>query len=196
MAERAQVTSVEAIEAFRADLIVFLSKARPALEEISAEVVRTRVWLETTQHSHWQGEVRRRGRELEEAQQELFSARISKLQEATAAQHIAVTRARQAIREAEAKLAVIKKWERELENRTEPLVKQVDQLHGFLAMDMVKAVAYLGEVVKTLEAYAGVAPPVGIAGSAGSGSRADEAPKGDEQADTAARGQRTTQEGT
>ena len=35
MADRAQVTSVEAIEAFRSALIVYLSKARPALEEIA-----------------------------------------------------------------------------------------------------------------------------------------------------------------
>ena len=43
MAERAQVTSVEAIESFRASLIVFLSKVRPTLEEVSDEVMRAAV---------------------------------------------------------------------------------------------------------------------------------------------------------
>src|ERR1051326_5682638 len=49
MPERAQVTSVEAIEAFRASLILFLSKARPTLEEVSGDVLRTKLWL---QHDH------------------------------------------------------------------------------------------------------------------------------------------------
>jgi len=46
-----------------------------------------------------------------------------------------------------------------MENRTDPLVKQVTQFHSFLTTDMKRAVAYLDQVVKTLEAYAGVPTP-------------------------------------
>lgn len=159
MAARAQVTSVEALEAFRANLILFLSKARPVLEEVSEEVSRTRVWLQSEQRTHWEREMRHRHRELEEAQQELFSAKLSKLQEASALHYMAVQRAQRALREAETKRDLVKKWERELENRTEPLLKQLDQLHGFLASDMARAAAYLAEVVKTLEAYADARAP-------------------------------------
>jgi hypothetical protein len=159
MAERAQVTSVDAIEAFRASLIVYLSKARPTLEEAASEVMRTRVWLENEQRNYWEKELRLRKRELERTQAELFSARLSKLQQATGVQEMAFHRAQRAIREAEAKIAVLKKWTRELENQSEPLVKLVDQLHGFVTTDMVKAVAYLAQVVQTLEAYAGIAVP-------------------------------------
>ena len=42
MAEQAQVTSVEAVEAFRASLIIFLTKARSVLEETSDDVLRAR----------------------------------------------------------------------------------------------------------------------------------------------------------
>ena len=72
---------------------------------------------------------------------------------------MAVQRAERANREAEAKMAVLKKWDRELENRTDPLVKQVTQFHSFLSTDMKRAVGYLDQVVKTLEAYAGIASP-------------------------------------
>jgi hypothetical protein len=72
---------------------------------------------------------------------------------------MAVQRAERAAREAEAKLTVLKKWDRDLENRTDPLVKQVSQLHGFLTIDMGHAIAYLVQVVKALEAYADVASP-------------------------------------
>src|SRR5438046_9744601 len=74
MPQRAQVTSVEALEAFRASLIVYLSKARPTLEEVSADVLRTRLWLENEQRTHWENQVRRRHKELEQAQKALFSA--------------------------------------------------------------------------------------------------------------------------
>ena len=161
MAERSHVSSVEAIEAFRAAVIVYLSKARPAVEEISNEVMRTGLWLENDQRNHWIKEIKILTRKLEEAQQELFTARLSKLQQATAAQEMALHRTKRQLREAEDKQAVTKKWSRELENRSQPLLKEVEQLHTFLTTDMVHAVQYLGEVVKTLEAYAGIAAPGG-----------------------------------
>jgi hypothetical protein len=67
------------------------------------------------------------------------------------------------VREAEAKLAVLKKWTRDMSNRTDPLVKQAEQLQGYLAGDMAKAVFYLTEVIKSLQAYTEVAPPPGPA---------------------------------
>jgi len=158
MAEQAKVTSVDAIEAFRSNLIVFLSKAKPTLEEISGDVVRTRMWLENEQTDHWNKEMRRRHRDLEQVQGELFSARLSRLAKPSAAQYMAVQRAQASVREAEEKQKLLKKWSRELENRTEPMVKLIDQLHGFLNTEMLKAVQYLGEVVQTLQAYAEARP--------------------------------------
>jgi hypothetical protein len=159
MAERAQVTSVEAIEAFRANLIVFLSKARPALEEISTDVLRTRLWLQHDQRRYWNNEFRIRSKKLERAQGELLSSRLSALDEPKSAQQMAVRKAQEAVREAEAKLAMLKKWDRDLENRSEPFVKQVNQLHDYLTTDMSRAVAYLAEVIKSLEAYTDVPRP-------------------------------------
>jgi hypothetical protein len=158
MAEQAKVTSVDAIEAFRSSLILFLSKARPTLEEISGDVLRTSMWLENEQTDHWNKEMRRRQRDLEQAQGELFSARLSRLAKPTASQYMAVHRAQAAVREAEEKQKLLKKWTRELENRTEPMVKLIEQLHGFLNTEMVKGVQYLGEVVQTLQAYAQARP--------------------------------------
>ncbi len=156
MAERAQVTSVEAVAAFRADLIVFLSKARAVLEEAADEVLRTRLWVQNDQRRTWEGEIRVRYRKLEEARAELFSARLSQFHESTDLRLMTMQRAERAHREAEAKIAVLKKWNRELENRTDPLVKQVTQFHSFLTTDMGRAIAYLAQVVQALEAYAAV----------------------------------------
>lgn len=159
MAEQAQVTSVEAIESFRASLILFLSKVRPTLEEVSDEVMRLQAWLQNDQRRYWESELRKRGLKLEEAKQELFNAALSHLQEATALQHMAVQRAQRAVRDAEDKLDTVKKWERALEDRTAPLVKQVEEFHGFLTVEMGRGMAQLVQIVKALEAYAKVAGP-------------------------------------
>jgi hypothetical protein len=158
MAETAQITSLAALESFRARLIVYLGQARPVLEEVGTEVMRTRQWLQDDRGRFWEGELRRRRQRLEEARQELFTASISSLHEATPMHHLAVQRAQRAVQEAEDKLKIMKKWDRELDNRTAPLMKQVEQLHGFLFNDMSRAVAQLDQMLKALEAYTDVMP--------------------------------------
>jgi hypothetical protein len=156
MAEQAQITSIEAIQAFRAQLVVFLAQVRPALDEVTSEVLRTRSWLEDDRRRHWQQEFRLRSRKLEDARQELFTASMSKLGEATSFQQMAVQRAQRDLRVVEDKLAVLKKWDRDLDNKTGPLVKQMEQLHGFLSVEMERAVAYLDQAIRALDAYRSV----------------------------------------
>jgi hypothetical protein len=154
MAGQAQITSVEALAAFRADLIVFLTQIQPVLDEVGGEVTRMKFWLQNDQRETWERQARQRRRRLEEAQAELFNARLSKLQDSSMLQQMATQRAQQAVQESEQKLAFLKKWDRDLENQTEPFVKQVDQLQSFLANDMARAVIYLAQIIQTLEAYA------------------------------------------
>jgi hypothetical protein len=156
MAETANITSFDAVEAFRAGLIVYLGKARPLLEEISGEIIRMRQWLEEDQMRYWENQLRLRSRKLEEARAELFNATLSKLSTTTALSQMAVQRADRAVRECEAKLKMVRKWSRELENRTGPLIKQIEQLQTYLATDMTQGVAYLDRVMEALEAYASV----------------------------------------
>jgi hypothetical protein len=159
MPERAHVTSVDALESFRSSLIVYLTKARTTLEEVSSDVQRTRGWLEGEQWTHWEREMRRRSLVLQEAQQALFSSRIANLREVSAAEQMAVQRAKRALEEADTQLRVVKQWNRVFDNRVGPLVKQMEKLHTVLSNDMVQAVAYLAQVIDTLHAYAGVLPP-------------------------------------
>lgn len=188
MAEQAQVTSVEAVEAFRADLIVFLSKARSTLEEICDDVIRTRLWVQNDQRRFWKNEMRIRGQKLEQAKSELFTARLSNWQETSSLQFMAMRRAERAIKEAENKMVVLKKWNRELENRTDPLVKQISQMLGFLTTDMARAVAYLAKAIKALDAYAGVATPSGSPAPAGPEKKMDNVHSAPDQSESAQSG--------
>ncbi len=170
--EKAVVTAVDALEAFRAELVLYVSKARPTLEEVSADVLRVRLWLENDQRTYWENELRRRSRALEEAQQALFSARISNLRDETASEVTAFHRAKRARMEAEEKLRLLKRWKRDFENRVQPLLKQTEKLHTVLASDLPKAIAYLAQAVRTLDAYAEMRPP----DAAGSPAPAEAAP--------------------
>jgi len=142
MPEQAKITSVEAIQAFRSALVVYLAQMRPVLEEISSEVLRTRSWLEDDRRRFWLQEMRRRSRQLEDAQQELFTAAISQMGDTKSFQQLAVQKAQREVRAAEEKLGVLKKWDRDL--------------HGFLEVEMERAVAQLDQTIRLLDAYRSV----------------------------------------
>ena len=158
MAGQAQITSVEAIASFRAELVVYLAQMKPVLDEVASEVLHTRSWLQDDRRRFWQHELRVRGRRLEEAKQELFNASISQTNDAKSFQLMAVQRAQRDVRVVEDKMVILKKWDRDLDDKTSPLVKQMEQLHGFLGVEMAKAVAYLDLALKALDAYKNVRP--------------------------------------
>jgi len=155
MANQARVTSTDAIESFRASMIVFLAKSRRAIDDVSDDVRRTRGWLQHDQRTHWENEVRRRTKALEQAQAELMSARLARNSE-TAMQdrQLAVNRAQRAITEAEEKIRNVKKWTQAYDSHVDPFVKRLENLCHFLEQDMPKGVAYLSNVQRILEAYA------------------------------------------
>jgi hypothetical protein len=167
MADRAKVTSVEALEQFRAALVLFASKARPVLEEVADSVSRTRAWLQDERRPFWQEQVRRQHRKVQEAQAELFSAKISAFQDSTQLQAMAVQKAKAALAEAEARLARVRRWERDFDHQAETLARQVEPMTTFLASDVAKAIAMLGQMIQSLEAYASVALPAAPAATMG-----------------------------
>ena len=150
MPQLAKVTSIEALDAFKVSLIVYLEKAGRILDEVSEEVVRTRTWLETERLLHWRNQVRKRARELAQADQELLTARLGGLPEAIQTRRM---------REAEAGLARVKHWMRNYETEVESHAKAVIQLRHSLGFDMSKAVAFLDGALLTLASYAESAPP-------------------------------------
>src|ERR1051325_7567904 len=94
MPQPAQVTSIEAVDGFKASLVVYVEKAGRLLDEVSAAIVRTRIWLETDRLIHGKNQVRRRTRELAQADQELLTARLSGMPAAVKARRMAAENAR------------------------------------------------------------------------------------------------------
>ncbi|MEM7145653.1 MAG: hypothetical protein AAF591_10990 [Verrucomicrobiota bacterium] len=159
MADQANISSIENIELFRTSLVVYLDKAGIALDEITDEVKRTREWIENDQRSLWTSNLRRRQRAHDQAQQDLYSARLSGMHDASAAQLQAVRRTKAALEEAEHKLRAIAKWSRDFDGLVGPLVKKVESLRFLITHDMGKAVSYLSQITDTLAEYAELSSP-------------------------------------
>ncbi|MEO7678493.1 MAG: hypothetical protein ABIV39_17170 [Verrucomicrobiota bacterium] len=158
MATRAKVTSVEALESFRTNLIVYLAKSRPTLDEATDSVLRARTWLESDRRIHWEGQVRRLRQKLQDAQQAVFSAELSSLREVSTAERMAVQKVKRALDEAEAKLVLVKKWNRNFANEVMPIAKQLEKLQSVFTTNLPEAISYLGQAVRTLDDYSGIAP--------------------------------------
>jgi uncharacterized membrane protein YccC len=156
MANQVRITSIDALESFRANLIVFATKARGSLDGVADQVVRTRVWLQNDQRMHWEGEVRRRKKLLEQAEQDLYNARLSGLRDTAAVQQAAVHKAKRALAEAEDKLGKVKRWAQRFGGCAEPLMKRLERLRQLLEQELPGGITYLAQVQRTLEAYTDV----------------------------------------
>jgi len=153
MADKAQIRSVDALEAFRLRLIQYVEKATHVIDEVGSDMKRTRAWLEDHQKPYWEHQVRVRHRALEEAQHAAFSAKLSELRESSDIQQVAVQRARKAFREAEEKLRCVKVWCRRYQSEVEPHGRDVERLRMVLEQDLQKGAAHLDRLERVLDEY-------------------------------------------
>lgn len=178
MAEQASVSSIEALESFRGSLIRYIEKAKRALDDVNGEVRRTRTWLDTDRRIYWERQVKLREKKLAQADQELYSAGLSPLKETNSFQKMAVMKARRQLAEARGRLAVVKKWRQAFDTTVETRSRRLESLDFRIARQLPKAVVFLGEAIKALEAYADTKsggskrPPAEVEGAAGAGSEA------------------------
>jgi len=156
MADHANVTSVDALDAFRSKLITFLEKATLSLNEVSEEVARTRSWLQGEQRVFWESQIRRLNRELEDARQRLFSAELSAMRETSSGEEREMKRSREKLRNSEDKLRATKKWNQMYESAISTESRKVESLRSILTHEMPQAIAFLTQAIQALDSYAGM----------------------------------------
>jgi hypothetical protein len=158
MSDQAKIASIDALEAFRSDLVRYLEKSRAALGDITGEVRRMRSWLDSDCTAHWAREMKQRVKKLKQAEQELYSANLTSPKASNAIQKIAVARARRSVEEAEEKIYILKKWRMHFDNRTGRLVRLLNPMQHQVTSALPKGVHHLGEAIKVLRDYAATAP--------------------------------------
>lgn len=159
MSNQARISSIDALEAFRGELIHYIEKARVALEDMTGEARRTRTWLDVDRTQYWGGQLKKLTKQLDQAQEELYSANLISPLASNALQKMAVARARRKLEEADVKMRVIKHWRQVYDNRTGPLLHQLEPLFFHVGQQLPKAVHSLGESIKSLQAYAEASRP-------------------------------------
>lgn len=158
MADKARVTSIDALEDFRAALLRYQQRARQALDEVSGELKRTRDWLAFERRTHWEGRVRKATRLLEQAKAEMMTARFSDLSADQSAQKLAVRKAQRMLEESEEGLRRTKRWIRDFDSLVEPAGRQLDSLRERVAVKFPKAVASMDRTINSLKDYAELHP--------------------------------------
>lgn len=169
MATSARVTSIEALEDFRARLIKSGTEAGNALANLQMQLRRTFEWLED-QLKYWQAALREREELVVRAKGELLQRQSSSGSvrgPGCTDQKIALEEALDRMHEAETKIRNCKHWQRILPREIMECDGPARQLSGFLEADFRKAVALLEQKILALESYVALVTPSG--GEAGVG---------------------------
>lgn len=156
MATEAKVRSLDALESFRSSLIVYLTKARRSVEQVSEELKRTRVWVMNDQRVYWTEQLRKRSRMLDQANAELMTAKLSYFQKNLNTQQQAVRKAKAAVEQAHEKLESVKRWNRDFDRHADPLARKLESLRHFLEHVLPEGVSQIGQLHRLLESYAEV----------------------------------------
>ena len=159
MATEAKVRSLDDLEAFRSSLIVYITRARRGVEQADDELKHTRNWLANDQRVYWTEQLRKRTRQLDQANAELMSAKLSTLRENITPEKLTQRKAKAAVEEAQLKLENIRRWSREFDRLADPISRKLETLRHFLEHELPEGVTQLGRLHRTLEAYAGTGSP-------------------------------------
>ena len=161
MAEFAKVTSLDALREFKASIAEFAELAGLALSEAQSDVQRTIWWLQHDQAAHWQREIKKRTEKLNQAKAELFKKQLESNDTRTSAvvERKNVTRAQNALDEADEKLKRVKKWHQILEREQLLFRAGCGQVSGAVAGDLPVALGRMDKMISSLEAYISIPAP-------------------------------------
>ena len=90
MDQQARITDTDALENLRSALIVFQARAKRSVDEVIDEVRRTKRWLEQEKRDYWEAQIRVRTRKLDQAEAELFNAKLSEFKDSIAREKMIV----------------------------------------------------------------------------------------------------------
>ena len=173
MGEQAAVQSVEALREFRIALATFAEEAMAALGAVDMEVRRTIQWVQYDRRPYWQEQIKRRREQVSMAQAEVFRRKLQKTDDYTPAmseQKELLRKAEAALREAEHRAGLVKKWEPALQQAALEYRATTRRISNLASGEVPRAIAVLSRMVEALEAYLREAPTTSGGGAASIGS--------------------------
>jgi hypothetical protein len=160
MSQSARVSSIEAVKAFRESLCTFSEDAQRALCAADMEIRRTLDGLQA-RLQYWQRQVRECQEEVTRAKTALIQRRWGHTEgrgPGTTEQEIALRKAQQRLKEAEAKVETVRRWQVQLPQAIHEYEGPARQLAGWLDADLRHVMALLDQRIAALEAYVALTP--------------------------------------
>jgi len=163
-ASSARVLSTDALRDFHAALAKFRTKGRDALRTVFMEIEHVLDWLER-QLKHWTREADKRHEDVLRCRGELALARSAPegWRSAVSEKEIALRKAQFRFKEAEDKVAAVRRWKRTLPQALNEYVLPPRRLAGFLDGDVQNALVVLDNKIDHLRAYMALEAPSGAA---------------------------------
>src|SRR3954451_23176632 len=161
MTQSARVESVEALASLRTALAKFAVAAQGALGSAASEIQHVLDELHA-QFVHWQAQVTRWQEEVSRAKAALAQRRWSHDKgrgSGATDQEIALEEAQRRLREAEAKVAAVRRWQRLLPEAIKEYEGPARQLAGMIEAELRHPLAILDTKIAALEGYAAVTAP-------------------------------------
>ena len=155
MNRAADVRSVEAIRAFRAQLVVYQGKLRQALESLGVELSRGEGWFEN-QRSYWPAEFRRASDQLAEARAALSRCMLGKGKERPSAcddERKLVVDAKRRLSFTEQQTGITKNWCLQVSQDSDDFRNRLSRVIALVEGDIPKAIATLDRLTESLDRY-------------------------------------------
>jgi hypothetical protein len=161
--QSARVTSIEALQEFKAALHVFCEEAKDALCAIEMQTRKVQDWLLRDQTSYWKHAVRDRQEDLAQAKADLFRKQLDRITgniPDCIEEKKAVRRAQERLKEADDKIRKCQEWARLLPRAQGEYQGPARQLEFMVEGDPPASVILLNRIIASLDAYVELAPPV------------------------------------
>ncbi len=162
MSDAARVTSIDALKSLREAISAFIDESKNALVAVDMESRRANDWLNNHQRLYWAEELKRRRERLSMALTELHRKKLqarpgSNIQDTE--QKEAVRFAQAKMREAEAKVELVKRWSPPLQHAIDEYQGKARPLGDMIEGDVRHALGLLERMVISLEEYIRLSPP-------------------------------------
>ena len=156
MGRAADVKSVGAVRAFKANLIEFQTALRQTLETLHNEVNRGIEWLESDRTAYWPAQVRRASDQVSEARIALERCSLATRSDERRScydEKKAFERAKQRLAVAEQKVRTTKHWLRVVRHQSEEFQSRLARLEHIVEYELPRGVAMLERMARALDKY-------------------------------------------
>jgi hypothetical protein len=158
MNQSANVTSIEAVHAFRTALVKFEENARESLTTLELEIRRAVNWIEVDRRRYWPVQFKQASEEMAQARNALERCQLKYGSEEAPScyeQKKNYERAKRRLRYCEDQVRKVKQWTQTIRQEVTLFDGQMAKMRLCVDSELPLAIAAIGNLLNALERYAG-----------------------------------------